>query len=360
MKKPVSYFDLNKQNRNGILFLIIILCLIQAGIVWYTPSVVKTETTLEQKMYVQALQKELDALEEDKVELKLKEFDPNDLSKKDWMNLGFSEKQAKTILKYKRSLHQFSNLDQIKKCYVISDKKFTELEPYIKFNQNLYQASTTHYDAKKETVKKYSSKPLNLKPFNPNMLNQKGWMRLGFSEKQANVILKYKKSLGGQFNTKEDIKRCFVISSEKYDQLAPFLIFEDKKQVENKIDKTNGYDVKSLVLKGLTSKEAYRVVNYQKALGGFCDWNQLKEIHLSEEKIKVLKETIKLDSSVEKLNINTEELYTLKKHPYITPNFISFLKESRAKGVLFSSFQELQNHYKIEELHKLLEQYLLY
>ncbi len=358
MKKPKSYFDLNKHNRNGILLLIGILFLIQAGILLYKPSVVKTETTPEQLYYVQTLQKELNTVEVNEEKLELQEFDPNELSKKEWMNLGFSEKQAETILKYKRSLHQFSTLDQVKKCFVISDKKFAELEPYMKIRVKT-QALSTRYDTKQETVKRNAAERLNLKPFDPNVLDETGWKKLGFSEKQANVILKYRKSLGGTFKTKEDIKRCFVISEEKFQQLAPFLLFEEQKRTNEKVD-SKGYTVEQLVLKGLSSKEAYRVINYRKALGGLCDWNQLEEIHLTKEKIEKLKGILSLDSSIEKQNVNTEELYSLKKHPYITPDFISFLKQSREEGIEFSSFQEIQKQYKKEELHKLLEQYLSY
>ena len=35
-----------------------------------------------------------------KAEIILAEFDPNDLDESQWKNLGFSEKQVKTILKY--------------------------------------------------------------------------------------------------------------------------------------------------------------------------------------------------------------------------------------------------------------------
>ncbi|WP_346984711.1 hypothetical protein [Chryseobacterium sp. POE27] len=35
--------------------------------------------------------------------LKLAEFDPNELDEKQWQNLGFTTKQVKTILNYKKS-----------------------------------------------------------------------------------------------------------------------------------------------------------------------------------------------------------------------------------------------------------------
>src|SRR5690606_3954660 len=59
-------------------------------------------------------------------------FNPNDYSVKDWQKIGFSEKQAETILKYKKILGgKFTTLDQIRKCYVIDEEKFREMKPFI-------------------------------------------------------------------------------------------------------------------------------------------------------------------------------------------------------------------------------------
>ena len=62
----------------------------------------------------------------------LTEFNPNDLSETEWLNLGFSERQVATILKYKNVVGgEFVSKEQLKKCYSISEEKFLELEPYI-------------------------------------------------------------------------------------------------------------------------------------------------------------------------------------------------------------------------------------
>lgn len=62
-------------------------------------------------------------------------FDPNDLDKQGWTELGFSEKQALSILNYKNNYGPFKKKSDIKKLYVVSDEKFNELEPFIQFNQ---------------------------------------------------------------------------------------------------------------------------------------------------------------------------------------------------------------------------------
>src|SRR5690606_32844172 len=61
--------------------------------------------------------------------------------------------------------------------------------------------------------------------FDPNTTDFEGWKKLGFSEKQAMVIINYRdKNLRGSFKTLEEIEKCFVISPEKFSEMKPFII----------------------------------------------------------------------------------------------------------------------------------------
>jgi competence protein ComEA len=59
------------------------------------------------------------------------EFNPNELEQDGWENLGFSAKQAESIINYRSNYGPFNQATDLKKLYVISDEKYTELEPYI-------------------------------------------------------------------------------------------------------------------------------------------------------------------------------------------------------------------------------------
>ena len=52
--------------------------------------------------------------------------------------------------------------------------------------------------------------------FDPNVLDQNGWEKLGFSEKQASSIIKYRSNYG-PFKKPEDVQKIYVISDKKYD-----------------------------------------------------------------------------------------------------------------------------------------------
>lgn len=157
-------------------------------------------------------------------------FDPNKLDVEGWKSLGFSEKQTNTIIKYKRSLGgYFSSKEQLQNCFVISEKKFEEIEPYVIFgNLNEYEISTSQ--------NYYAKQRIAYKKFNPNQYTQLDWQNLGFSEKQAGSILKYKMKLGGSFTSLDQIKKCYMINDEKFNEMKPYIVLNipTTKSKENK------------------------------------------------------------------------------------------------------------------------------
>lgn len=76
----------------------------------------------------------------------------------------------------------------------------------------------------KDLKSKGNFKNNEIKPFvfNPNELNITKAQQLGFSEKQAQVILNYIEK-GGRFYKKEDFKKLYVVDEEHYEQLKDFI-----------------------------------------------------------------------------------------------------------------------------------------
>lgn len=107
------------------------------------------------------------------------------------------------------------------------------------FNSNGLNAKQSKSQAKITLLSETESKPkeskVNYKKFDPNVYSQQDWESLGFTEKQAETILKYKNSLGGTFNTLDEIKNCFVISDKKFAEMRPFIELKTPKPtVESK------------------------------------------------------------------------------------------------------------------------------
>lgn len=62
-------------------------------------------------------------------------FDPNTVSQQDLQRLGFSEKQAASIVNYRAKGGRFHRPSDFAKSFVVADSVFKRLEPYISIPQ---------------------------------------------------------------------------------------------------------------------------------------------------------------------------------------------------------------------------------
>jgi len=260
----------------------------------------------------------------------LSEFNPNELSATEWQQLGFSEKQVQTILKYKSVLGgNFHSKAELQKCYVISEEKFSELEPYIllpeEVSGNKKSARfVSNYNSDRPNFA-YSGNSFSTKKtlkipgkFNPDHYSSADFVNLGFSEKQATSILKYKNYLGGSFQSKEKFGECFVISAENFQKLAPYLLLPEKSSAEaatskNFISKDFKAEKKDISYEpfdpnitdlvgwknlGFSEKQAQVIINYRdrNLKGSFKNLEDIARCFvISPEKFEALKPFIVLN-----------------------------------------------------------------
>jgi DNA uptake protein ComE-like DNA-binding protein len=252
----------------------------------------------------------------------LSEFNPNSLDAEGWKNLGFSDKQSSTILKYKEIVGgEFTSKEQIKKCYVISDEKFRELEPLMLFSNNTLKTSFANYNPESSGKLRIPGK------FNPDKLSQSDWQKMGYSEKQASAILKYKNYLGGSFVSKEKLRECFIISNGDWQQMEASVLLREKtpedfkkyskessfvksKTVQSAFD-PNVLDQKGWMNLGFSEKQAAVIVNYRdkNLRGSFKTLDDIKSCFvISPEKFEELKPFIRLNESTINKNVAEKKL----------------------------------------------------
>ena len=265
----------------------------------------------------------------------LQEFDPNDLDENGWKKLGFSDKQVATILKYKNIVGgEFTSKAQLKKCYSISEEKFSELEPYILLPEkaeNSYE-STNYKSFYNSNQGNYEKKELKIPgKFNPDTFSSADFVKMGFTEKQSNSILKYKQYLGGSFISKEKFKDCFIISEENYRKMEPYILLPEKTP-ENFTAKTNfrtpvsekdkiSYqkfdpnitDLEGWQKLGFSEKQAQVIINYRdrNLKGSFKNLDDIARCFvISEEKFNEMKPFIVLNPENFKTSSSTSTSYS--------------------------------------------------
>ena len=219
-------------------------------------------------------------------------------------------------------------------------------------------------------------------PFNPNTITQDSLQLLGFSQRQAASIIKYR-TKGGKFRVKRDFAKMYVVDSAKYALLEPFIFLPDslpgrksasggvsagkgvtssaKKVISSAVERgivtnktksvtaalpqaaiqypaakygtrlpkekyvcnLNTADSAALVeLYGIGGYYARKILRYRERLGGsFVDTRQLLEINgFTQEKFdKIAGNVVVLERDVKKISLLEADMEFLRNHPYIGP-----------------------------------------
>lgn len=139
--------------------------------------------------------------------IRLRKFDPNQLNLQGWMELGFSEKQSKSLLKYKDAIGAFRSAEDLGRSFVVSEKKFEELKPFIKIN---VKAAIP-----KEIISKSEEKVIPAEPIDLNSSDSLSLLDLsGIGPFYAGKIVEYRNMLGG-FVYKEQLLELWKFDSTR-------------------------------------------------------------------------------------------------------------------------------------------------
>ena len=239
----------------------------------------------------------------------------------------------------------------------------------------------------------------NAFPFNPNTITEYSLQMLGFSQRQAASIIKYR-TKGGKFRVKRDFARMYVVDSAKYAVLEPFILLPDrlpgKRNVTNKPKNvTNGEENARIVTEAADSvtkahqasapqpapaskygnrlpKEKYvcnlntadsaalvqlygiggyyarKILQYRERLGGsFVDARQLLEIEgFTQERFdRIAGNVVVLDEDVKRFSLLAASREEMSRHPYIGPyaaRGIETYLRLKGKGNFTSDMQLLE------------------
>ena len=122
-------------------------------------------------------------------------FDPNTASLEDLMRLGFSEKQAQSILNYRAKGGRYRRPADFAKSFVVADSVFDRLEPYI--------------DIPRIDINKADSTVFETLP--------------GIGPYFAAKMVSYRKELGG-YSYPEQLMDIYHFDREKYDALKDLIV----------------------------------------------------------------------------------------------------------------------------------------
>lgn len=187
-------------------------------------------------------------------------FDPNKASYEDFRKLGFSEKQAKALVNYRLKGGRFRSKDDFKRSYVVSDKNYKELEPYLVIKENRDSLQKV-YPVKQRPA------PVDLNKADTAILQKLP----GIGRFTAQKIVEYRSRLGG-FCRNEQLLEVAGVDSSRFAVVRPFLL-EPSGWTRIKINSVTYEGLRAHPY--LTSYEARNIIYYRMKKGRISRLTQL-------------------------------------------------------------------------------------
>ena len=173
-----------------------------------------------------------------------------------------------------------------------------------------------------------------LTPFNPNEYTPDDFEGLGFSPKQAAVIIRFRDSSGG-FRTADDFARCYVVSDEMFAILEDYITIPATGKGSGLLELNTADSLALISVRGIGARSASDIMAYREKLGGFYDIGQLRDLKVILDKnYELICQQIWVDScEIQKIDINFATPEKLGSHPYVTDRKLrNILKNRQLKG----------------------------
>ena len=283
----------------------------------------------------------------------LQSFDPN---ADDYITLrqkGLPQDVAVGIIRWRSYGKVYRIKEDLALVMGMTDSLYEVLAPYITIADSVAARSAFRAEetqAAKPLSKENKSQPnitLPDEPFLIDTASAQYLARWGMSERQAEVLVRYRDASGGIFD-KEHLSRCYVVSEEVAERMARYVVFtprqeahdepttEPKRESQPQRVEINTADSLTLVaLDGIGAKSASEIIKYRTLLGGYYRVAQLRELKsVTEINFEKFLPKIWCDSFViSKIDINFVRSLELERHPYISARALKrIVKQRQLKG----------------------------
>ncbi|WP_196885186.1 ComEA family DNA-binding protein [Aureivirga sp. CE67] len=250
MKLKKSHFWYNKNQRNGIFYLLILIIFVQLllFVFRYTKEIKTTEYTEEQKEMIREIDS-LQKLAEKELEEKknqIKPFNPNFISDYKGYLLGMSVEEIKRLQDFRETGKFVNSAKEFQEITQVHDTLLIALEKHFKFPEWTQKSKTTKKDF-------YSKTKSNNLPLKNNSLTVKGINTAtkeelqkinGIGEKLAERILTYKNKIQG-YSYNDQLSEVWGLRPEVVENILEYYQVLEQPTIQ-KID-VNGASFKEIL-----------------------------------------------------------------------------------------------------------------
>lgn len=326
-----------KQNIRGLVLIIPLIILIILLVMVARPS--DRYTTTHRNPMV-----------EDRVEaadsVTLSMFDPNTADYRTLVEAGVPRDVAVGIIRWREAGKVYRIKEDLALCYAMTDSLYYLLEPYINIG--------AEYRYSKQDYEKHSRDSLacdiEYEPFMLDTVTASYLRTIGFSARQADLVIRYRDMIGG-YRTFEEFAECYAVDSAMEVRLKPYIIFPVRDSLATNIRPRTQFpidinSVDSVLLcevSGIGSKSAQHILRYRELLGGYYSVEQISELKVvTNENFQRILPQIWCDSAkIKKININFASPKELEVHPYVSNRMLRRIINHRELKGGWSSIEEM-------------------
>lgn len=281
ISKIKDYFNISRSEWRGMIVVFLIFAAIYGFNRFYESYVYSPIVFSMEELNPLAVDEELNYSDEEAdnvVSNSLFAFDPNGLSVEDWRKLGLTDKQAMSIKKYESKGGRFYKKEDLKKMFVISDRKYKELEPYITI--------TTEKMVVKEYVNADTRRMLPNSEVKLIAINSVDSITIqlikGIGPAYASRIIKYRDKLGG-FLKKEQLREVYGVDSIKFAEISNRIEIDTQNVRYIDINKIEIEEFRNFPYLNYRQKKV--ILAYRKQHGAYQNVNQVQKAALLNQEV---------------------------------------------------------------------------
>lgn len=204
-------------------------------------------------------------------------------------------------------------------------------------------------------------KKVRLFAFDPNTLDEDGFIALGLPERTARTIINYRNK-GGKFRKPDDLRKIYSLKKEDADRIVPYARIESSNHYSNSYNsyKKEEYsnnrktvvpiDINTATIEewkslpGIGEVLSARIVKFRESIGGFSSINQVAKTYgLKDSTFQFILPYLKLAAPVvNKININTAFENELMECSVITKDIAQAIIINRKQKGKFQSVEDLK------------------
>lgn len=296
MENFKSHFVFNRSQRNGILFLLLLIFSF-FGIYYFVDFTEEDVFDINSSEIIE-VQKELDSLRTIEIasrKPKIYPFNPNFITDFKGYTLGMSPEEIDRLKKFREKDQWINSVKQFQKVTQVSDSLLNKISPLFKFPDWV-----TNPKPKKEyPYNNYNNKGFKEKSFSKkidlNIATQEQLQQVsGIGKALSKRIIDYREKLNG-FSNDAQLYSVYGLNPEVVKRtLNEFTVKTPKEIIMMSLNKISASDIATLP--GISFELAKRIWEYRVLNEGINDFSELEKIEgMSQRKLKGIQLYLTLD-----------------------------------------------------------------